>query len=114
MRRIILLLALLAVVALVIAAPWAEANKKNKHQDVETNYLVQQTGVTTTGAQTLTMSCNAGDLVTGGGYSGRAQMQMINGDFPASTSSWEIDYVNPNPALATTLTGWADCLHQGK
>lgn len=114
----VLLLSLAALVLALTVALGSPASAKHKNHHPPTpaalsTYIVQQAGPNTANASlSATASCDSGDKVTGGGYSGKQAGTQINATFPNSDSSWEVDYVNgANPAA---ITAWAVCLDLGQ
>lgn len=117
--RVMLLLSIAALVlALTVALGSPASAKHKKHHPPKpaalSTYIVQQTGPGGPGANlSASASCDSGDKVTGGGYSGKASGTQIKDTFPDSESSWTVNYdvngANPNP-----ITAWAVCLDLGQ
>lgn len=112
---ILLLNAVVLVLTLMMATnspASAKRHKGDRDPFTVSTTIKQATGTANANADnTATATCDSGDLVTGGGYSGKVPGQEIKATFPNATTSWEVDYHN-GPAIITAVTAFAVCEHQ--
>lgn len=74
--------------------------------------VIVKTGTTTLGGAAegeVTISCDAGQKVVGGGFSSDGSVFNLD-SFPASDSSWRLYLVNGNETATANITLYATCI----